>query len=130
MLDIKPSEGIKKQNQFPKADRLLKRTEFRSVLDNGIKVIDPFFVFLGLKTSKSNTRMGIIVSKKVGNAVVRNRIKRQLRERFRKQNSGSANGIDFVVIARYRASNGDAIELGKFFEKSLQKLNRKISTLS
>lgn len=49
--------------------------------------------------------MGITVSGKVGNSVIRNRIKRQVREFFRRRRAALPYGVDFLVIARNSAVN-------------------------
>lgn len=49
--------------------------------------------------------MGITVSGKVGNSVIRNRIKRQVREFFRRRRAALPHGVDFLVIARKSAVN-------------------------
>ena len=50
-------------------------------------------------------RLGVTVSRKVGNAVVRNRVKRRIREWFRRDGSALAQGRDVVVIARASAAS-------------------------
>ena len=52
----------------------------------------------------SASRLGVTVSRKVGNAVVRNRIKRRIREWFRRDRSAIGPGLDLVVIARAGAA--------------------------
>lgn len=49
---------------------------------------------------RAGRRLGVTVSRKVGNAVIRNKVKRAIREWFRSERDGLANGVDVVVIAR------------------------------
>ena len=49
---------------------------------------------------RSGRRLGVTVSRKVGNAVIRNKVKRAIREWFRSERDGLADGVDVVVIAR------------------------------
>ena len=53
-------------------------------------------------------RLGITVSRRVGNAVVRNRLKRRVREWYRRERSALASGLDLVVIARPAAAKLDS----------------------
>ena len=62
----------------------------------------------------SQTRLGLIVSRKVGNAVVRNRVKRSIREWFRTQGSGLTEHADIVVIARRGADGLTRVYLGPY----------------
>ncbi len=65
-------------------------------------------------------RIGLVVSKKVGNSVVRNRVKRVLREAFR---IAEGRGLDLVVIARPAAANADFAEMEKDLGLALKKLH-------
>jgi ribonuclease P protein component len=63
------------------------------------------FVFVHRKGPRAETRLGVTVSKKVGGAVARNRIKRRVREVFRTRRHELPPGLDVVVIAK-RGADG------------------------
>jgi ribonuclease P protein component len=90
--------------QFTKAQRLLSKKDFDATLDGaGVKVVCRDFVLVASEAvSLGPSRLGLIVSGKVGNSVVRNRIKRSIRELFRNELSQikALNGRSLVVIAR------------------------------
>lgn len=67
----------------------------------------PFLVVYAAHGAQPWTRMGLTVSRKVGGAVVRNRIKRRLREAFRRNKLALPLGFDVVVIARVGAGEAD-----------------------
>ena len=69
----------------------------------GYKIHSENFVVIGKTTDHSESRVGITVSGKVGNSVIRNRIKRQVREFFRRRRAVLPSGVDFLVIARKSA---------------------------
>ncbi len=85
---------------FPKTLRLLRRAEFRRVYEEGQRRSAPlctiFFKFNGL----AETRLGITTTKSLGNAVVRNRVRRRLREIFRRHRSDIPRGWDVVLNPR------------------------------
>jgi ribonuclease P protein component len=122
---------------FPPSLRLRNRTEFKETLDNGIKVVCPEMVVVATlsKTNKASeklTRIGLIASKKVGNSVVRNRVKRNLRESFRIMHEGLSeqsefSGVDLVVIARAKAAKTKQPEMQLAMAQSLTRLAKKLS---
>jgi ribonuclease P protein component len=88
-----------------KVDRLTKPEQFSLVFQKGISRADRLLVIKALPNQLECSRYGISVSKRVGNAVVRNRIKRVLREILRL--SPREQGWDIVLIARSPAAYCD-----------------------
>jgi ribonuclease P protein component len=92
-------------------------------LDNGVKVVDRVLVVVALKGEDNRgcySRLGLVVSKKVGNAITRNRIKRVIRESFRMSEQKSLCNFDVVVIARAAARNSSNATIKTSFEKHLK----------
>ena len=86
--------------RFPKARRLLKRAEFLAVQRAGGGARSRHFVALiRLRGDDEPCRLGVVASKKIGNAVARNRGKRRVREWFRRH-EGLPQGADLVIILR------------------------------
>jgi len=90
---------------FPKKARLTRRSEFLRLSRAGRKSHTSHFVIIGKPNDKGESRLGITVSSRVGKAVVRNRIKRRLREFFRRHLREIAPAQDIVIIARKGAEN-------------------------
>lgn len=84
---------------FPKGERLRKRPEFTQFNSDAQKMHTPHFLLLWKDREAPGTRVGFTVSKKVGNAVVRNSIKRRLRE-FYRQNKSLFMQADINIIAK------------------------------
>jgi len=108
---------------FPKSNRILKALEFQNILNRGQRVVSKELVVIGMKTEAEAARLGLIVSRKVGKATIRNRIKRQLREYFRVQKQ-DFSGTDIVVIARHTA--GQSVDLPEAFAACLHRLQPRI----
>jgi len=108
---------------FTKADRILKRSEFIALSKLGRKVQNTDFIAYFLPGQHDQSRLGITVTKKVGQAVERNRIKRLVREFFRLNRRCLSGRWDINVIAK-RQSAGITSE--KAF-RSLQNLFDRIS---
>lgn len=84
---------------FPKSYRLLKRPDFVRVQRGGKRLRGRHFSLCVSKNSEGHVRFGFTVSKKIGNAVVRNAVKRKLREICRHLKH-EVEALDIVVLAR------------------------------
>ncbi|MBI4384724.1 MAG: ribonuclease P protein component [Nitrospinae bacterium] len=84
---------------FGKRERLLKRFEFENVMDKGRKTrIGDICTVFCLKNGLDRHRLGIISSRKIGNAPQRNRSKRRMREAFRRIKNAIPTPMDIVII--------------------------------
>ncbi len=100
-----------------KRQRIKKNEEFQLVFKNGKSVANRQFVVYSLKKeSQQQFRIGLSVSKKVGNAVTRNRIKRYLRQSFLELKDDIKNDMDYIIIARHQAASLDFHETKKSME--------------
>lgn len=120
---------------FPKSHRLLAPAQFKRVYSRGQKLVLRNFIVLFLARPAeemghehcAHPRVGIVASKKVGNAVVRNRIKRMLREIFRlncPQAYSILQGLDLVIIAKSAAAQVSYQVLEQEFLYALKKIKR------
>ena len=102
------------------SDSLKKNKDFQNVYNNGVSFANRYLVMYVLKNNTENNRIGISVSKKVGNSVVRHRVTRLIRESIRLNEEKFARGYDIVIIARntakgkkYSDISGAFLHLGK-----------------
>ncbi|GBC63804.1 ribonuclease P protein component [Desulfonema ishimotonii] len=108
---------------FPKADRILRRSEFLRLSRSGKKLHSRYFIANILPGKSDRTRLGITVTKKVGNAVTRNRLKRLSREFFRLNRQNITGNRDISIIVKKQAA---ALSTDHFFEH-LENIFGKIS---
>lgn len=100
----------------------LKDKEFRQVYQKGKSKANRLLVMYVMENSGQD-RIGISVSKKVGNSVVRHRIKRLIKESYRLNRHKIKNGCDIVIIARDTAKDKSYAEIDSAL-LHLLKLNR------
>ena len=111
-----------KPQRFRRADRLKKRYEFRQAQLSGRRIHTPHFLIVVQPNALQNTRLGITVTKKVGTAVQRNRIKRVVREVFRRNRHLFPAAYDLVFIAKRGATDIDYGSLLSELEHAAGKL--------
>ncbi len=93
-------DNIDRSLTFPKSKRLLGQAEFKRVYDHGVHCHDRTLVLNVCTNDLGHHRLGLSFSKQVGNAVVRNRWKRRIREAFRCSQQHYQRGFDIVVRSR------------------------------
>ena len=109
--------------RFPKSARLRRRGEFLRVQDGGRKIhTDSFLVFVSPQVEPGPARMGITASRKLGGAVVRNRVKRLVREAFRRHKLLFPAGLDVVFIAKKNAVEVEYDQVVREIEKLCRRL--------
>ena len=90
---------------FPREQRLTKAGEFTALIQHGRRLTEGPLMLRALRRDSGKARFGFAVSKRVGNAVVRNRTKRRLREILR--HLPVDQGWDILVSARPTAASAD-----------------------
>lgn len=94
------ASGSLPDQTFPKAYRLTSRKQFQEIYRRGQRSTSASLSVFGLPNELPHCRLGITVTRKIGSAVIRNRIKRRLREIFRRHLKNLQPPLDLVVNAR------------------------------
>ena len=89
------------------SESLKKYGDFQRVYQNGKSHANKYLVMYILRQNTRMNRIGISVSKKVGNSVVRHRITRLIRESYRLNENKFDDGLDIVIVARPGAKERD-----------------------
>ncbi|MEG1889411.1 MAG: ribonuclease P protein component [Lachnospiraceae bacterium] len=87
------------------SESLKKNRDFQKVYDHGISYANKYLVMFVFQNQTDRNRLGISVSKKVGNSVIRHHITRLVRESYRLHEEMFNSGLDIVVISRVAAKN-------------------------
>ncbi len=115
--------------RFPKSVRLLSQKDFDSVYKSDVFAADDFLVIRANRNKLNVTRLGLSVSRKVGNAVVRNRWKRLIRQAFRVQRLELPIGLDLVVRPR-KGALCELVGIERSISQLAQRVDRKLKKSS
>lgn len=96
--------------------------DFRRLYHRGKSAANPYLVLYAAKNRLGYSRLGITVSVKLGGAVVRNRIKRLLREAYRLHEQELSAGWDFILVGRARAKNAKCGDVERALLRALSEL--------
>lgn len=102
---------------------LKENRQFRRLYAKGKSFVSPFLVLYYRKNVEEQNYLGITVSGKVGNAVLRNKLRRRIREIYRTNEERFLSGYTIVVVARVRASCASYEDLRRSFLKLAKKAN-------
>ncbi len=109
---------------FTKADRILKRSDFIALSKSGKRVQNSEFIAYFGPTRHSQSRLGVTVTKKVGQAVERNRLKRMVREFFRLNRHGLAGKWDINIIAKRQSAGITSEKANRSLENIFELISR------
>ena len=102
-----------------KKDTIKSRNEYSNLIKNGKYIKTKEYVIYYLNNDLSRKRFGLAISNKIGNAVIRNKLKRQTREIIYSLNSLFKNNKDYIIMIRKGC-------LESTFQNRLEKLEKKL----
>jgi ribonuclease P protein component len=105
---------------FGRNRRLLRRADFLETYSTGRRHVGRWLVFFVRTGAGREARLGVTITKKTGSAVVRNRLRRRLRELFRRSGLFTAV-VDVVVNVRPGAERAEFTELSHDFERTARR---------
>ena len=109
---------------FTKADRILKRSEFIALSKLGRRVQNTDFIAYFLPAQHHQSRLGVTVTKKVGQAVERNRIERLVREYFRLNRHCLSGKWDISIIAKRQSAGITSERVFRSLENIFDRISR------
>ncbi|MBO6935708.1 MAG: ribonuclease P protein component [Deltaproteobacteria bacterium] len=115
--------------QLRPSDRIKQRRDFRRVQGSGVRAHTRHFVLTLDRSPHEAGRIGITITRKVGNAVERNRVKRLVREVFRRNREWFPPGLDVVFIAKRGAPTIDYETLREEVRRARRTLQRRAAEL-
>lgn len=115
---------VPKKRALPRTDRVRRRSAFRRIQSEGRRVHTQHFILIQRASEAGRRRLGITVTKKIGNAVARNRVKRVVREAFRLHRDLFTPSVDIVFIAKRGAPTLGLAEVLEQLRKAQKSIAR------
>jgi ribonuclease P protein component len=109
------------QQQFPRNERLTRKLDFVYAYEHGAKWVGGSFILFVVRRAGQGRKLGFAVSRKVGGSVVRNRVKRYIREVYRKHRSLLIDDIGLVVVAQAASGQSSYDECAAALQRIFQK---------
>ena len=110
--------------KFTGLDKLRRRREFDAVYSSGLRVAGRQFALFILPNTLGHSRLGMTLGRRIGNAVLRNRTRRRLREIFRRQ-CAELGCFDIVIHARPGIAQCGVVELEGEFLSGIARFRKK-----
>lgn len=107
--------------------RLSKNSDFQKVYKKGKSVANKYLVLYYLKNTLDTPRIGCSVSKKVGNSVVRHRVKRLIKEVYRLNHEPYIKGYDLVFIAKPITKDSSYQDYVKNINHLIKKIEKEVA---
>lgn len=101
-----------------------EHVDFTNIIQKGRYYKSKYFVVYIRKNDLAHYRFGISVGKKVGNAVIRNKVKRQMRMIIDNYKKNYQKNMDYIIIIKSNYVNGSFLEIKNSFEDTIDKMNR------
>ena len=110
--------------RFRPCQRLRTPAEFDRVFRRGVRLDGALFVLVAAPNDGDCDRLGLAVSRRVGGAVARNRVRRLLRESFRRLERGARPSADLVIVGKPELANAGLEEVGRELNARVRRLAR------
>lgn len=108
-----------------KKDRVKSNVEFNSIIQKGTKIKGKYFTIFYIDSDKNKPRFGIAAPKKIGNAVIRNKMKRQVRQIVDETKLLFKNNKNYIIIIRDACLNAEYSKKVECMKKMIGELNEK-----
>ncbi len=108
--------GTRSPESFGRDRRILRRVDYLETYSTGRRVVGRWLVVFVKPAARPVSRLGVTITKKTGSAVVRNRLRRRLKELFRRS-SAFPGGVDVVVNVRPGAERTEFVELARDLDR-------------
>ncbi len=110
--------------RFPWRQRIVRSSDFRTLYKEGRRLDAGKFVLFGRPNNLGHHRLGLTVSRKIGGAVVRNRVKRLFREVFRRTCADIPSHFDFIVNAKRECATTPFAVLRQDFASAARRISQ------